>query len=103
MLFVVKLQVLHNTSPEVFLTLLNEAYCPKLEEKIPCVKRKLHARCISSTAIPKNKIHGVKYARIRVFSDPYFLVYGKIRVRENPYSRIFYFLVSILIRPFVKR
>ena len=98
-----KVAGVNNTSPEVFLTLLNEAYCPKSEEKIPCVKRKLHALCISSTAIPEHKIHGVKYARIWVFSDPYFPVYGKIRVRENPYSRIFYPLVSILIRPFVKR
>ena len=82
-LFLVKLQVLHNTSPEVFLNLLNEVYCPKSEEKIPCVKRKLHALCISSITIPEPKIHGVKYTSIWVFSDPYFPVYGKIRERER--------------------
>ena len=98
-----KLQVLRNTPPEVFLTLLNEANCPKPQAKTTFVKRKLHAVCISSVAIPERKIHGVKYARIRVFSNPYFPVYGKIQVRENPYSRIFYTVVSILIRPFVKR
>ena len=103
MLFLVKLQVLHNTPPEVFLMLLNEANCPKSQEKIACVKRKLHALCISSIANPKHTIHGVKYARIRVFSNPYFPVYGKMRVRENSYSRIFYTVVRIFIRPFVKR
>ena len=43
--------------------------------------------------------HCVKYARIRVFSDPYFLVLptilsldGKMRVGESPYSGIFYAL-----------
>ena len=56
-----------------------------------------------SFAVPEHEIHGIKYARIRVFSNPYFLVYGKIRVRENPYSRRFYTVVKILIRPFVKR
>ena len=56
-----------------------------------------------SFAISEHKIHGVKYARIRVFSNPYFLVYGKMRVRENPYSGIFYTVARILIRPFVKR
>ena len=36
---------------------------------------------------------GVKYTRIRVFSGTYFLsLYGKIRVRENPHSDIFYAL-----------
>ena len=110
MLFLVKLQVLHNTPPEVFLTLLNEDNCPKSQAKITCVKWTMHmhspfshALCISSIAIPEQKIHGVKYARIWVFSNPYFHVYGKIRVRENPHSRIFDTVVSILIRPFVKR
>ena len=42
-LFLLKLQVLHNTPTEVFLTLLNEANCPKSQEKIACVKRKPHA------------------------------------------------------------
>ena len=78
-LFLLKLQVLHNTPPEVFLTLLNEANCPKSQVKVTRVKRKLHAICISSIAIPEQKIHGVKYARIRVFSNPYIPVYGKIR------------------------
>ena len=48
------------------------------------------------------KIHCMKYARIRVFTDPYkdpysirtestvLSLYGRIRVNENPYSRIFY-------------
>ena len=98
-----KLQMLHNTPTEVFLTVLNEAYCPKSQEKITCVKRKLHALCILSIAVPEHKIHGVKYARMRVFSNQYFPIYGKIRVRENPYCSIFYTLLSILIRPFVKR
>ena len=57
----------------------------------------------SSIAIPEHKIHGVKYARIRAFSNPYFPVFGKIPVRENPYFRIFYTVVGILIRPFVKK
>ena len=85
-LFLVKLQVLHNTPPEVFLTLLNEDNCPKSQAKITCVKWTMHmhspfshALCISSIAIPEQKIHGVKYARIQVFSNPYFPVYGKIR------------------------
>ena len=98
--FLVKLQVFHNTSPEVFLTLLNEANCLKSQEKITYVKRKLHALSSSSIAIPEHKIDDVKFARIRVFSNPYFAVYGKIRVRENPYPRIFYTMVSIFIRPF---
>ena len=88
---------------KVFFTLLNEANCPKSQEKITCVKRKLHGLCISSIGIPKHKIRGVKYARIRLFCNPYFPVYEKIRVRENPYSRIFYTVVSSLIRPFVIR
>ena len=45
-LFLVKVQVLHDTPPEVFLTLLNEANCPKSQAKITCVKRELHALCI---------------------------------------------------------
>ena len=76
MLFLVKLQVLHNTTSEVFFTLLNETSCPKSQEEILFVKRKLYALCISSIATPERKIHGVKYARIRVFSNPYFVVYG---------------------------
>ena len=103
MLFLVKLQVLQNAPPEMFLTLLNEANCPKSQEKITCVKKKLHALCPSSIAIPERKIHGVKYARIRAFSNPYFPVFGKISVRENPYFRMFYTMVSILIGPFVKK
>ena len=45
--------------------------------------------------------HYIKYARIRVFTDPYSPVYGRIRASENPYSRIFYatfvFDVSFII------
>ena len=76
MLLLVKLQVLHNTTPEVFLTLPDETSCPKSQEEILFVKRRLYALCISSIAIPEHKIHGVKYARIWVFSNPYFPVYG---------------------------
>ena len=43
---------------------------------------------------PLSKIlHYMKYARIRVFTNPYSpdsVLYGRIRVSENPYSRIFY-------------
>ena len=68
--------------------LLNEANCPKSQEKITFVKRIFHALCISSIAIPEHKIHGVKYERIRVFSNPYFPVYGKTRVRAPVFSHI---------------
>ena len=34
--------------------------------------------------------HCMKYVRIRIFIDPYSPVYGRIRVSENPCSRIFY-------------
>ena len=87
----------------MFLTFLNEVNCPKSQAKVTFVKRKLHALCILSIAIPKQNIDGVTYARIRVFPNPYFPVYEKIRVKENPYSGIFYTVVSMLIRPFVKR
>ena len=61
----------------MFLTLLNKANCPKSQAKIACVNRKLHALCISSIAIPEQKTRDEKYARIRVFSNPHFLVYRK--------------------------
>ena len=78
------MQALRNTPSEVFFTLLNKANCSKFQVKITCVKRKLHALCISSIAILEQKILGVEYVRIRLFSDPYFPVYGKIQARENP-------------------
>ena len=73
-LFLVKLQVLHSASPEVFLTFLNEASCPKSQTKFICVKKKRYALCILSIVFFEQKIHLVKYARERVFSNPYFLV-----------------------------
>ena len=57
-----------------FILLLN---CPKSQAKITCVKRKLHAPCTSSIAIPEQKIDGVKYARIRVSLTRIFLYTGK--------------------------
>ena len=78
------MQVLHNTPPELFFTLLNEANCPKFQVIITCIKRKLHALCISSIAILEQKILGVEYTRIRLFSNPYFPILGKIQVRDNP-------------------
>ena len=62
-LFLVKLQVLHNTPPEVFLTFLNHMF-----------KKETLWTMHSSIAIIEQKIHCVKYARIRVFSNPYFPV-----------------------------
>ena len=53
-----------------FILLLN---CPKSQAKITCVKRKLHAPCTSSIAIPEQKIDGVKYERIRVSVTRIFL------------------------------
>ena len=45
----------------------------------------------------KIKCHRIKYARILIFTDPYFSVTGtlngKMRVSENSYSRIFYRMV----------
>ena len=83
MLFLVKMQVLHNNPRDVFLTLLNETNCPKSQEKTTCVKRKLHALCISPIAIPEHKINGVKCARILVFSNPYFLCTGRYELKRT--------------------
>ena len=74
--------MLHNTLPEVFLTLLNEANCPKSHAKITCVRRKLNVLCISSIAIPEKKINDVKYA---LFSNPYFLYMRNIPVYFTPW------------------
>ena len=43
----------------------------------------------------ENLLYCVKYARIKVFTDPYSSIYGIIRVSENPYSRIFYAMLVI--------
>ena len=69
-LFLVKLQVL----------LLNKANSPKSQAKITSVKRKPHALRTSAIAISEQNIHGVKYARTLLSSNPCFPVYGKIRV-----------------------
>ena len=98
-LFLFQLQVLNNALPEVFLTVLSEAYCPKLQAKITRVKRKYHALWISSIASLKKRFT-VQNIREYRFSLTRIILYGKIRLRENPYSRIFYTVVSILIRHF---
>ena len=87
MLFLVKLGIIHNTPPGVFLTFLNEANCPKSQTKITRVKRKLYALCISSIAIFEQRIQYAKYAGIRFSLTRIFLCNGKIvnsvLIREN--------------------
>ena len=88
-LFLGKLQVLHNTPPKVFLTFLNEANCPKSQTKIICIKRKLYALCTLSVAASfEQKTHCVKYVRIRIFSNPYFLIQENMRQRRPVFSHI---------------
>ena len=52
-------------------------------------------------------LHYIKYARIRVFTDPYFpykdRIYGKIRVGEKPYSRIFYAVLEKVVKVTIKQ
>ena len=53
--------------------------------------------------VPSETKHCIKYARIRVFSDPYSSYtgeYGRIRVTENPYSRIFYAVKDVNVTVF---
>ena len=45
-----------------------------------------------------NSKHCVKFASIRIFSDPCFPFYRKIRVRKNPYSGIFYAVKDVIAR-----
>ena len=62
----------------MFLTFFNEANCPKSQTKITCVKRKLYVLSTLSIGIFKQKIHCVKYPRIRVSPTCIFLQKDKI-------------------------
>ena len=84
-LFLVKLQMLNDTLPEVLFTFLNETNCPKSQTKVIYVKRKLYVLCILSISTFEQKIHCVRYVKTRISSIFLYkdTIVGSVIIREN--------------------